>query len=402
MAVTGRQRDAVLAQALAGACTLALVMGIGRFAYTPMLPPMLEGGGLSLAGAGIVASANFLGYLAGALLATQARFVAHRVRGLRIGIVISILSTAAMAIAAGTAGWALLRFVAGMASAFVLVYASGMILDLAARTARPMLGSMLYSGVGAGIAMSALLVFAGRSAGLGAGPLWLLTGALAALLAIPPWQRLTDAGSDPAVVARQQPAPAGASPAMRRLIAGYGCLGFGYVITATFIVVMVRRLPDAATWELWVWLTVGLAGAPSNWLWARIAARTGPYRAIVAAFILEAIGVALAAVGSSPATILVGAVLLGGTFMAISALGLAAARELAPGRSDQTIAKMTVAFSVGQIAGPALGGWLAERSGDFVSASWLAVAALLLGAALTASAGRHLRRSRAAGDAAGD
>jgi len=402
--------------ALAGAGALALAMGIGRFAYTPMLPPMLEAGGLSLSGAGIVASANFLGYLAGALLATRAAFAADRVRWLRAGILLSVLSTAAMALDAGAPGWAALRFAAGVASAFVLVYASGMIFDLAARTSRPMLGGLLYSGVGAGIALSALVVFAGRAAGLGAGGLWVAMGLIAALLAVAPWRQMQLAsgplpdrpagtraapvravaeGAASAAAAAPPLAasslPAGASRALPRLTLAYACLGFGYVITATFVVVMVRRLPDAPTWEFWTWMTVGLAGAPSNWLWGRIAERTGPYRAIVAAFLLEAVGVALAAVGNGPAAILAGAALLGGTFMAITALGLAAARTLSADRPEQSIARMTVAFSLGQIAGPAIGGWLAERSGSFVSASWLAVAALLAGAVLTASAGRSLR-----------
>lgn len=385
-----RHDGEVLAIVFAGACALALAMGIGRFGYTPMLPPMLESGGLTLAGAGLVASANFLGYLSGALLATRSLFAAARIRWLRAGIVLSILTTAAMAIDAGTIGWAVLRFAAGLASAFVLVYATGMVFDLAARTARPMLGNLLYSGAGVGIALSAIAVFAGRSAGFDAATIWLGMGLLAAVLAIAPWRAMTVAANAASAPIQRPARPAGAERAMSRLIVAYGCLGLGYVITATFIVVMVRRLPDAGTWEFWTWLTVGLAGAPSNWLWARIAARIGAYRAIVIAFVLEAIGVALAALGSGPIAILTGAALLGGTFLAITALGLAAARALAPERPDQTIAKMTVAFSVGQIIGPAIGGWLAERSGSFVTASWLAVAALLLGAVLSASAGRVL------------
>lgn len=384
-------RDPPLALAAAGAAVLALTMGIGRFAYTPMLPPMLQAGGLSLAQAGFIASANFLGYLAGALLAMHGAFARQRVRWLRVGVVLSVLTTLAMALDAGALGWAILRFAGGVASAFVLVYVSGMIFDVAVRTRRPMLGSLLYAGVGFGIALSAIVVFLGRTAGLGAGPLWAAMGVLAGILAISPWSRLI---IEPAP-ARDRNASASASPAasraLQQLILGYGCLGFGYVITATFIVVMVRRLPDAQTWEVWTWVTVGLAGAPSNWLWAKISERIGPYRAIVAAFILEAIGVALAALGEGPLAILTGAVLLGGTFMAITALGLGAARALAIAQPDRAIASMTVAFSVGQIVGPAIGGWLAERSGSFVSASWLAVAVLLAGAALTASAGRELR-----------
>jgi branched-subunit amino acid ABC-type transport system permease component len=202
-----------------------------------------------------------------------------------------------MALEAGTAGWAALRFAAGAASAFVLVYTSGMIFEVAARNARPMLGSLVYSGVGVGIALTALVVYAGRSAGLDAPSLWLAMGAIAAALALAPWRSLTLAtpgrpGGDGSGAAAPPP---GAAAALRRLIVAYACLGFGYVITATFIVVMVRRLPNAPVWEFWAWMTVGLAGAPSNWLWARLAARVGPYRAIVAAFVHFAIGVALAA-----------------------------------------------------------------------------------------------------------
>ena len=232
-----------LAFALAGACVLALVLGIGRFAYTPMLPPMLEGGGLSLAGAGYVASANFLGYLAGALLATRAVFAVDRVRWLRIAVALSIATTAAMALDAGVFGWAVLRFAGGMASAFALVYVSGMIFDVAIRSARPMLGSVLYAGVGVGIALSALVVHLGRGAGLGAPALWSAMGALSVLLAIDPWRRLTLPAALAPTASRATQARTDASRALRRLTLAYGCLGFGYVITATFIVVMSAGCP---------------------------------------------------------------------------------------------------------------------------------------------------------------
>lgn len=381
-----------LVAAGAGFCALALAMGIGRFAYTPMLPPMLEESGLALSAAGLVASANFLGYLAGALLATRAVFARRRVGCLRAGLALSVLTTAAMALDIGASGWAAVRLLSGIASAFVLVFTSGIVFEFAAREGRPMLGSLLYAGVGAGIALSALLVFAGREAGWSASLLWWALAGSSAMLAVAPWRHLD-----------RPPAPASAPPvgqgragadrrALNLLVWSYGCLGFGYVITATFLVVMVRQMPDARLLEFWTWAAVGLAGAPSNWLWSKVAARTGAYAAIVAAFVLEAAGVVLAAVGQSTLALLAGAALLGGTFMAITALGLATARELAPDRPDQTIARMTVAFSAGQIVGPAVGGWLAERSGSFAAPSWLAAAVLIAGAALAAAAARSGRR----------
>lgn len=388
-------RDRALAATLAGSAALVLAMGIGRFAYTPMLAPMLEESTLSLSGAGLVASSNFLGYLLGALLATRAWLAHRRVLWMRIGFVLSVLTTAAMAFDAGTLGWSLVRLLAGVASAFVLVFVSGVVLELAAREQRPMLGGMLYAGPGLGIALSALVVFTGRKAALDAAELWLLFALFSAALTLVSWRALDLPASGAKVLREEHGDRRGDRRALDRLVWSYGCLGFGYVITATFLVVMARRLPDAPMLEFWGWMIVGLAGAPSNWLWAVVASRIGPYHAIVSAFVLEALGVALVALGQGPLAVLVGAALLGGTFLAISALGLASARALAPDRPDQTIARMTVAFSVGQIVGPALGGWLAERTGSFVAPSWMAAAVLLIGAALTASAARGERTTAA-------
>ncbi len=381
-------------EAIAGFFALALAMGVGRFAYTPMLPPMLDGSSLSLSGAGFVASANFAGYLVGALLATWPAVARRRVFWLRAGIAATVVTTAAMAIDAGTLAWAVVRFVAGIASAFVLVFASAVVFASAAREGRPMLGALLYAGVGLGIVTSTMLIDFGRDAGWGFQPLWSALAGLALLLAIAPWRELV-APPLPAPAAVRSAASASADRReLDRLVWSYGCLGFGYVITATFIVVIARALPDARTVEFWTWMIVGIAGAPSNWFWTRVAQRVGVYRAIVAAFVLEAFGVALVAIGQHAIALYVGAALLGGTFMAITALGLAQARSLAPDRPDETIARMTVAFSLGQIVGPAIGGWMADRSGSFVAPSWIAVVVLLAGAALAAVNAKARSRDR--------
>lgn len=378
-------------EAIAGLFALALAMGVGRFAYTPMLPPMLDGSTLSLAGAGFVASANFAGYLAGALLATWSAVARRRVFWLRAGLAVTVVTTAAMAIDAGPVAWAVVRFVAGVASAFVLVFASAVVFASAAREGRPMLGAVLYAGVGLGIVTSTMLIDFGRDAGWGFQALWAALAGLALVFAVVPWRALVappPAAPAAAAAARSAARVSADRRELDRLVWSYGCLGFGYVITATFIVVIARALPDARTVEFWTWMIVGIAGAPSNWFWTRVAQRVGVYRAIVAAFLLEAIGVALVAIGQHAIALYVGAALLGGTFMAITALGLATARALAPERPDQTIARMTVAFSVGQIVGPAIAGWLAERTGSFAAPSWLAVAALLAGATLATLAAR--------------
>src|SRR6185295_13256028 len=108
--------------ALAGLVTLAVAMGIGRFAFTPLLPMMQADAGLTLAEGGWLASANYVGYLAGALLAIRWRRAPGTV--VRIGLAAIVVTTAAMAEAHSLGAWTALRFAAGVASAWVLVFVS--------------------------------------------------------------------------------------------------------------------------------------------------------------------------------------------------------------------------------------------------------------------------------------
>ena len=175
--------------------------------------------------------------------------------------------------------------------------------------------------------------------------------------------------------------------ALRRLaplLAAYGLFGFGYVITATFIVAMVRASPGGAAVEPLVWLVVGVTAAPSVWMWLRLGAGLGLRRALALACLAEATGVALSALAPGGWGAVVAAALLGGTFMGITALGLALARELAPGRAAGAVAAMTAAFGVGQIVGPALAGMWAEQAGGFAAPSLAAAAALIVAAGLSA------------------
>src|SRR5258706_2434445 len=137
--------------ALAGLAALAIAMGVGRFAFTPLLPMMQQDAGLSLAQGGYLASANYVGYLAGALWAMRpARSdVAIRASLLTIGV-----STLAMGVTHGMAAWILWRMVAGMASAWALVHVSSWCLEQLSASGKPGLGGVVFSGVGWGMALA--------------------------------------------------------------------------------------------------------------------------------------------------------------------------------------------------------------------------------------------------------
>jgi predicted MFS family arabinose efflux permease len=375
------QARAPLALVAAGVCALVSAMAIGRFAYTPLLPYMQRDYGLSIAMAGYIASANFLGYLAGALLAMRVP-LARRNRAYAAGLALSVGSTAAMAFVEGGQAQSVVRALGGAASAFVLIQGSAIALDALARANRSALFSLIYAGVGLGIALSAGLVLVLARAEASAQAMWLAFGVAAAVLALPALT-LRDPAAAPVTTTNSARSVAPTSRrALAWLTAAYGSLGFGYVITMTFIVVIVRGRPDWQPYEMLVWMCVGLAGVPSNHLWGRLAQRLDPWRTMSIAFVLEAVGVAAAVSGSSLALVMLGGALLGGTFLGITALGLSTGRQLAQGDSGPVVARMTAAFGAGQILGPAIGGWAAERSGSFVGPSALAAATLLAAAVM--------------------
>ena len=369
-----------LAAALGGAAAMAAAIGIGRFAFTPILPAMLAPGPLDAAAAGLIASANFAGYLAGALLAAAPRLPGGRDAWLLAALAGSVGTSFAMAGAADFATFALLRFLGGIASAFALVLSTAVVLDRLAAAGRAGLGALHFAGVGAGIAMSAVVLSPPLAGGLAWQGQWIAAGGAALVLALLAMLLLPreGAGGGPA----GPPAPAQPLPAaLRRWIIAYGLFGFGYVVTATFLVAIVRLDSTLRSLEPLVWLLVGLTAAPSVHLWARLGRRLGPATAFAAAAVLEAAGVAASVLLPGAMGALAGAVLLGGTFMGLTALGMAAARAGAGADARRALGLMTAAFGAGQIAGPALAGGLHAWSGSFVPGSLIAAAALL-GAAI--------------------
>ncbi len=382
---------APLAMAVGGLAALAGAMGLGRFLLTPALPMMAAGTGLAPAEAGLLASANFAGYLVGALAATLPVFGRAPRPWLLLGLAASAATTGAMALGPDAGLWLALRAAGGAASALVLVTGSALGVGRLAAAGRPELAAVHFAGVGVGMALSAVLAAPPLAAGDGWEALWAMGGAatlacLAVAAALLP--RAAPAAAPPPVAAAAPPS------GLWRLVAAYGCLGFGYVVTATFIVTALRE-SDAGRWaESGVWLAVGLAAIPSVALWGWAGRRLGALRAFRLAMLVEAAGVALGAVATGALALGLAAVALGGTFMGLTALGLQeAARRAGPAAARRAMGLMTASFGTGQMLGPALAGWLREATGGYAAPSLLAAAVLVVGAGLAAGLAARDRRA---------
>jgi len=383
--------DGDIALALGGMLALASSLGVGRFVYTPILPAMAAALALTKAGAGLIASANFVGYLAGALLTAMPRLPGGRRAWFLGALAIGAATTAGMALVGSMGGFLLLRFLGGAASAFVLVLGSALVLQRLAERGRSGLAALHFAGVGTGIALSAALVSAMQAAGFGWRSLWLASGALAGIVVpITAWL-VPSTDITAAAVPSTSRHPGKLVRGLGALSLCHGLFGFGYVVTATFLVAAVRAAPDARSLEAVVWIVVGVAAAPSTALWGRAGARWGVLCAYGLACLAEAVGVAAGGLWPTPAGALLASVLLGGTFMGITALGFAAARALAPEQQRRSFALMTAGFGVGQIAGPVVAGWLLDQTGSFALPSLIAAGALVAGAVLAGRTAFALR-----------
>jgi predicted MFS family arabinose efflux permease len=330
--------------ALAGLAALAIAMGIGRFAFTPILPMMQDDAGLSIADAGWLASVNYAGYLAGAL--TAIRLPLSSAAAIRVGLVLISASTLAMGVHLGFAYWLALRAVAGLASAWVLVFVSAWALEKRAR------GGTLYAGVGTGIAATGAVCLALMALHAASSVAWITLGMVSFVATVLLW-RVFDSGPGPVQGAAR------AKPGSRHwlLIVCYGAFGFGYIIPATFLPAMAKAaIADPALFG-WTWPVFGVAAAASTFVAGSFANQRNVW---MVATLLMALGVVLPLMVPGLIGILVAAVLVGGTFMVITMAGMQEARRVAAENARPLMAAMTSAFAFGQIVGPLLVG---SRSG---------------------------------------
>jgi MFS family permease len=366
-------------------------MGVGRFVYTPILPLMRAGAGLSAGAGANLATANYIGYLVGAFVGILAPAAVRSRALLRSSFVVLTGTLAAMPATHDTAVWFALRLPAGVASALIFVIAVSSLLGHL-REYPAHLPGWAFGGVGAGIALSGLLVLVLRPVADWRAAWW-ASAALAAVLAVASWNlrpeapptttqatKATKATTDTAATAAT--ADSGRGPRTHRwftaLLASYTLEGIGYIIAGTFLVAAIEQSSPGPLGG-GAWVLVGLAAVPSSALWARLGRRWSRPDLLLAALVVQAVGIALPAlIGGAPAA-LVSAVLFGATFIGVSTLALATGAHLEFPRS---VALLTAGYSVGQILGPLVAAPLLHHG--YRQALLLAASVVLVAAAAAA------------------
>ncbi len=371
-----RQRIKVLS---AGIFSLILVMGIARFAYTPLLPLMQHQAGLGVAAAGWLAAINYAGYLSGALIASLISDMVLKDRLYRIGMIVAIVSTVMMGMTTDFTVWAISRFVAGLSSAAGLLLGSGLILNWLIRHNHHSELGIHFAGIGLGIASAAAAVFL-MNQWLSWDQQWFALTALGCLLLVPAlgWLPPPDRSAMTKTGQKMEDAPPSAF-FMGLLMSAYFCAGIGYVVSATFIVAIIDHMPGMTGRGTLVFFVIGIAAAPSCIAWDLIARRTGKLNALIAASVLQIAGIMLPVLSGGLFAALAGAILFGGTVMGIVSLVLTMAGQYYPTRPAKMMGKMTLSYGAAQIIAPAVTGWLAARAGSYADGLYLAGGAMFAG-----------------------
>lgn len=357
---------------LAGFFSQLLCLGVARFAYTPLLPLLQQEQLLTDASGGYLAAINYLGYMAGALIAASLNDLVLKDRLYRLGLVLAIVSTLGMALTTNFYLWSLWRFIAGLSSAGSMLIASGLIMHwLISQRQRAELG-VHFAGLGLGIAMSALLVEAMLQLSLSWQAQWSVLSALGILFAVPAWCWLPRPTLSLVLAQQKLTDPSPGRRFISLMLLSYFCAGYGYVLSATFIVAIVERMPGLDGSGNLSFVVLGLAAVPAVLLWDFIARKTGYLYAIMLALTLQIMAIILPLSFATLTVVLLSAALFGATFIGVVSLVLTMAGRLYPTKPAKLMGKMTLAYGLAQVIAPAITGVIAEKTGSYAPGLYLA------------------------------
>ncbi len=360
---------------LVGLVSLALAMGIGRFAFTPLLPMMREDGLVSITDGGLLASVHFLGYWLGAVFATKIPCPPKMM--LRVSLLVIGVGTVGMGVTDDFTVWLILRWLSGVCSAWTLVLVSNYYVKHLADNGRAEYQGWVFSGVGAGILIAGLGSLAFMVNQIGSSLSWQIMGviSLIAICAV----CLNMGPEIPAVRLVVHNRESQQTPLIWRTVVAYGAAGIGYSIPATYLPVMAREIVQSPLIFGWSWPVFGAAAFVSTLLAARFQKRYSNRQLWAASQVVMAIGLLLPVIHPHILTIITAGLCVGGTFMIITMTGMKEAHRIAPPQDVMRhIAVMTVSFATGQMIGPVFASSVYDLTQSFAVSLIITSATLII------------------------
>ena len=372
---------------LTGIAALTIAVGIGRFSYTPILPYMISELNLTTTEAGLIASSNYLGYLLGSLIPIFPQFPKN-IRSIFIySIFISIISLFAMGLTNTFEVFILIRFIHGIFSAFVLILGTSLIVSHVQKKGKIFLGTAHFSGVGLGMALSAIVVSYLGFLNFTWDELRFSIGILAIMLS---FQIIKFTPIQKAEVKYNLKSKNKTSLGFSLITISYGLYGFGYVAFGTFISTMSRLTPGLEKTEPYVWFVVGVTGIPSVFFWNWFGSKIGNDIGLFLANLILGLGVLFSVLINNEFGIFISCILFGLSFVPITSMCLLEGQERFSGSFIVSTAILTFSFSIGQMIGPYLSGLLTDYYNSFFFSMIISGIVLIFGSLLMINPKRFL------------
>lgn len=377
----------------ASVVSVIVTVGIARFAYTPLIPEMMEDIGLSSTLAGLLATANYAGYLSGALLIAFIHSTALKIRLYQLGLLGAVLTTGLMGCTDNEWLWYVLRYLAGLSSAAGILIGAGLLMSwLLKQGHKPELG-IFFSGLGLGIVLTAVLAELIKSH-FSWNQQWVIYGIVALLLLLPVWWWSPDYRlSLPAGKAASNVLTQEKGRLMWLLQLAYFCAGVGYVVTATFLVAIAEASPLLTGRGWLIWLVVGIAAAPACWFWDLLVRRQGDWLALLLAYLLNAISVLLLLITDAMPGVMLSALIYGASFIGIVSMTLSMVGRLYPDNPSRPMGRLTFGYGIAQMLAPITVGYMAQVDGHYRNGLMITLAVIVAGTVVLMLAWHQQRRA---------
>ena len=333
---------------LAGIIALIIGVGVARFVFTSLLPPMLEDY-LTISFAGVLASINYVGYLSGSIFSVFIKDINTKVKFFRFGMFLCFITTLMLGVTTSETIWIISRVLAGFGAAMALVVGSAIVMNKLNIQNKTKAMGIHFSGIGFSILISDLIVrivfyFNGT---------WQFAWVVLAIFAfVMSFYSMYILSYDKEVKqnsVKHHIDKSLFSPFVVILIMAYFCEGVGMVVQGTFLPDIINSLKGLEGFGSFTWTLVGLAGIPSCIIWMMLAHKYGSVNIIILAMFLQVIGILISALTNNIYLNLFSGILYGGTFIGLVALFMNLGGKIAGNNPVMLMGALTTAHGIGQV-----------------------------------------------------
>ena len=362
---------------LAGILSITIGVGVARFAFTSLLPSMLEDF-LTIKYAGLYASINFTGYLSGALFAMFLKDINTKVNYFRFGIILSIFTTLILATTTNEIFWMISRIMAGFGSAMVLtIGASIVMLKLNYENKTKAMG-IYFTGIGTAIVLCELVSQYVLKTGTWSDA-WMVLTIYASIVSLYVMYILSFDKELKKEAPKHKFSLTIFTPYVILLTLAYFTAGVGFVVQGTFLPDIINSLEGLEGYGSLVWLSVGVAGIPSSVIWMRLAHNHGSVNIIIVVMILHIVGILIPTISNDVYLNLLSGAFYGSTFIALVALFMTLGGQIAPKNPVVLMGAFTTAYGIGQVFAPLYSIKLIDMFGNYDTTLYLTTFIVFIG-----------------------